>query len=173
MGLLSPPRGTVWWEGKDASKLKLYDLAAEIGYVFQQPEHQFVADTVLEELLYGPRFQLRLKPGEPLPQGVSLRAEELLKGIGLAGRAQDSPYLLSGGEKRLLSAAAAMMLPKKLYILDEPTAGADYKGAGALAALCRRAVAEGASIMIITHEPECFAGEDLSIWTMDQGRLQL
>lgn len=173
MGLLSPPRGTIWWEGKDAAKLKLYDLAADIGYVFQQPEHQFVAATVLEELLYGPRFQLRLKPGEPLPQHVTERAAELLQVIGLAGRADDSPYLLSGGEKRLLSAAAAMMVPKKLYILDEPTAGADYRGAGILAALCRRSVNEGASVIIITHEPECFAGENLSVWTLDRGRLQL
>lgn len=172
MGLLSPPRGTIWWEGKDAAKLKLYDLAADIGYVFQQPEHQFVAATVLEELLYGPRFQLRLKPGEPLPQHVTERAAELLQVIGLAGRADDSPYLLSGGEKRLLSAAAAMMVPKKLYILDEPTAGADYRGAGILAALCRRSVDEGASVIIITHEPECFAGENVSVWTLDRGRLQ-
>ncbi|GAA0134605.1 ABC transporter ATP-binding protein [Paenibacillus sp. YSY-4.3] len=173
MGLLSPPRGTIWWRGKDAAKLKLYDLAADIGYVFQQPEHQFVAATVTEELLYGARFQLGLKRGEALPQPVAERAQELLQAIGLAGRAEDSPYLLSGGEKRLLSAAAAMMQRRKLYILDEPTAGADYGGARALAALCRRAVEEGASVIIITHEPECFAGENLSIWTMDRGRLQL
>lgn len=173
MGLLTPPRGTIWWQGKDAAKLKLYDLAEDIGYVFQQPEHQFVAATVMEELLYGPRFQMRLKAGEALPKEISERAEELLHRIGLSGRGQVSPYLLSGGEKRLLSAAAAMMLPKKLYILDEPTAGADYSGIIALAALCRRAVAEGASVILITHEPECFAGEPLSIWRMHRGRLQL
>lgn len=173
MGLLTPPRGTIWWQGKDAAKLSLYDLAEDIGYVFQQPEHQFVAATVMEELLYGPRFQMGLKAGQALPKEISERAEELLRSIGLAGRGQVSPYLLSGGEKRLLSAAAAMMLPRKLYILDEPTAGADYGGTRALAALCRRAVGEGASVILITHEPECFAGEQLSIWTMNRGRLQL
>lgn len=173
MGLLSPPRGTIWWQGQDAAKLTLFELAGDIGYVFQQPEHQFVAATVREELLYGPRFQMRLKSGEVLPKEIAERAEELLQSIGLANRGEDSPYLLSGGEKRLLSAAAAMMMPRKLYILDEPTAGTDYGGARALAALCRRAVAGGASVIIITHEPECFAGEQLSIWTMERGRLQL
>ncbi|MNJ37611.1 putative HMP/thiamine import ATP-binding protein YkoD [compost metagenome] len=173
MGLLSPPHGTIWWRGKDAATMKLYDLAEDIGYVFQQPEHQFVAATVIEELLYGSRFMLRLAPGKPVPEHISRRAQEMLQCIGLSGREQDSPYLLSGGEKRLLSAAAAMMLPKKLYILDEPTAGADYKGADALAALCRRAVAEGAAVIIVTHEPECFIGEDLSVWTMKQGRLHM
>ncbi|MNJ28860.1 putative HMP/thiamine import ATP-binding protein YkoD [compost metagenome] len=173
MGLLLPPRGTIWWQGKDAAKLTLYRLAEDIGYVFQQPEHQFVAATVMEELLYGPRFQLSLSPGESVPEHISQRAQEMLQSIGLAGRDNDSPYLLSGGEKRLLSAAAAMMLPKKLYILDEPTAGADYGGARALAALCRRAVSEGAAVIIITHEPECFAGEAVSIWMMEQGRLRV
>ncbi|WP_019635200.1 ABC transporter ATP-binding protein [Paenibacillus fonticola] len=173
MGLLSPPHGTIWWRGKDAATMKLYDLAEDIGYVFQQPEHQFVAATVIEELLYGSRFTLRLAPGKPVPEHIDRRAQEMLQCIGLDGREQDSPYLLSGGEKRLLSAAAAMMLPKKLYILDEPTAGADYKGANALAALCRRAVADGAAVIIVTHEPECFIGEDLSVWTMKQGRLHM
>ncbi|WP_246021476.1 ABC transporter ATP-binding protein [Paenibacillus lentus] len=173
MGLLSPPRGTIWWQGQDVAKLTLYELAGDIGYVFQQPEHQFVAATVWEELIYGPRFQMRLRPGDALPQEIIERAEELLQSIGLSERGEVSPYLLSGGEKRLLSAAAAMMVPKKLYILDEPTAGADYRGTRALAALCRRAVREGASVIMITHEPECFAGEPLTIWMMDQGRLQL
>lgn len=173
MGLLSPPHGKIWWQGRDAAKLTLYELAGDIGYVFQQPEHQFVASTVREELLYGPRYQMRLKAGDALPKEIIERAEELLQSIGLSERGEDSPYLLSGGEKRLLSAAAAMMMLKKLYILDEPTAGVDYEGARALAALCRRAVGEGASVIMITHEPECFAGEQLSIWTMDQGRLRL
>jgi energy-coupling factor transport system ATP-binding protein len=80
--------------------------------------------------------------------------------------------MLSGGEKRLLSVAAAMIVPKKLYILDEPTAGTDLHGAAKLADLCGDAVASGAAIVMITHEPELFAGEKTAMWRMNQGSLE-
>ncbi|WP_458476087.1 ABC transporter ATP-binding protein [Paenibacillus sp. TH7-28] len=171
MGLLRPPKGAVFWRGKDAARLSLYKLAADIGYVFQQPEQQFVAATVWDELLYGPRCQLRLKKRDPLPEALNRRALELLETIGLQNKPGVSPYLLSGGEKRLLSIAASMISPKKLYILDEPTAGIDYNGVRMLIALCRQALAGGASLIVITHEPELFAGNPVGQWSMREGRL--
>ncbi|HEY4391047.1 MAG TPA: energy-coupling factor transporter ATPase, partial [Paenibacillus sp.] len=120
MGLLTPPKGKIWWQGQDIARLTLPVIAQDIGYVFQQPEHQFVANTVLDELLFGPRAAMRLKPRDQTPDPVLKRAEALLAIAGLQGREHISPYMLSGGEKRLLSVAAAMIVPKKLYILDEP-----------------------------------------------------
>ncbi|WP_178075842.1 ABC transporter ATP-binding protein [Paenibacillus oralis] len=171
MGLLCPPKGAVFWRGKDAARLSLYKLAADIGYVFQQPEQQFVAATVWDELLYGPRCQLRLRKREPLPEELRQSALKLLETIGLQDKPGVSPYLLSGGEKRLLSIAASMISPKKLYILDEPTAGIDYNGVRMLIALCRQALAGGASLIVITHEPELFAGNPARQWSMREGRL--
>ncbi|MGG6314611.1 ABC transporter ATP-binding protein [Paenibacillus macerans] len=172
MGLLEPPKGKVFWQGRDASRLSIYDLAGEIGYIFQQPEQQFVASTVLDELLYSPRAQLRLRPRDPVPEPLRLRAMRMLAAIGLDGKTGESPYLLSGGEKRLLSAAAGMICPKKLYILDEPTAGIDYNGVGMLTGLCREALDEGAALIMITHEPELFAGNPLRRWSIAEGRLR-
>ncbi|GBK64942.1 ABC transporter ATP-binding protein [Paenibacillus macerans] len=172
MGLLRPPKGAVFWQGKDAARLSLYKLAADIGYVFQQPEQQFVAATVWDELLYGPRCQLRLRKRDPLPEELRQRALELLETIGLRDKADVSPYLLSGGEKRLLSIAASMISPKKLYILDEPTAGIDYNGVRMLIALCRQALTGGASLIVITHEPGLFAGNPVHQWSMCEGRLE-
>lgn len=171
LGLLSPPPESIYWQGRDIAGLSLYELAAEIGYVFQQPEQQFVTSSVWEELLYGPRRELRLHPRAALPGQVMDRAEDMLRLLGLAAERNTSPYLLSGGKKRLLSAASVFMTGKKLVILDEPTAGTDYLGAGRLSALCRKAIHEGTSILMITHEPEFFDGEQTVRWHLEQGQL--
>ncbi|GIO37876.1 putative HMP/thiamine import ATP-binding protein YkoD [Paenibacillus antibioticophila] len=171
LGLLPLPAGSIFWQGRDIAGISLYKLAEEIGYVFQQPELQFVTANVMEELLYGPRCQLGLRAKDDLPEQVMQQAEEVLQLLGLQLEQDASPYLLSGGKKRLLSAASVFMTGKKLIILDEPTAGADYLGAGRLSALCRRAVQEGASILMITHEPEFFAGEYTIRWHLENGRL--
>ncbi|MCT2197268.1 energy-coupling factor ABC transporter ATP-binding protein, partial [Paenibacillus sp. p3-SID1389] len=172
MGLLRPPKGTVFWQGKDTARRTLYDLASEIGYVFQQPEQQFVASTVLDELLYSPRAELGLRPRDPVPEEWRQRAERMLEAIGLSGKTGDSPYWLSGGEKRLLSAASVMICPKRLYILDEPTAGIDYSGVRLLTALCREALDQGAALIMITHEPELFEGQRVKRWRIAEGQLQ-
>lgn len=171
MGLLRPPKGTVFWQGQDTARRTLYDLASEIGYVFQQPEQQFVASTVLDELLYSPRAELGLRPRDPVPEEVRQRAERMLEAIGLSGKMNESPYYLSGGEKRLLSAASVMICPKKLYILDEPTAGIDYIGVRLLTALCREALDQGAALIMITHEPELFEGQPIQRWRIAEGQL--
>ena len=172
MGLLPPPKGTVFWQGRDTARRTLYDLASGIGYVFQQPEQQFVASTVWDELLYGPRAELGLRPRDPVPEELRQRAERLLGAIGLGGKTGESPYWLSGGEKRLLSAASVMICPKRLYILDEPTAGIDYGGVRLLTALCREALGEGAALIMITHEPELFEGQPVKRWRMAEGQLR-
>ncbi|WP_051416838.1 ABC transporter ATP-binding protein [Paenibacillus sp. J14] len=171
MGLLRPPKGTVFWQGQDTARRTLYDLASEIGYVFQQPEQQFVASTVLDELLYSPRAELGLRPRDPVPEEVRQRAERMLEAIGLSGKMNESPYYLSGGEKRLLSAASVMICPKKLYILDEPTAGIDYIGVRLLTVLCREALDQGAALIMITHEPELFEGQPIQRWRIAEGQI--
>ncbi|MNO37256.1 putative HMP/thiamine import ATP-binding protein YkoD [compost metagenome] len=171
IGLLSAPKGTIWWQGKDISKWSPYKRAEEIGYVFQEPEQQFVCSTVWDELLYGPRMSTSFSSGDELSDHLHQRGQRMLEMIGLQGKEQTSPYLLSGGEKRLLNAASIFMTPKKLYILDEPTAGMDYTGADKLSAMCRQAVAEGASIIIITHEPERFRHEAVVRWNIENHRL--
>ncbi|WP_433946792.1 ABC transporter ATP-binding protein [Paenibacillus sp. SN-8-1] len=171
MNLLPMPRGTFYWEGKEAARMKTYELAEQIGYLFQEPEHQFVTSNVLDEMLYGPKLDLSLEPGASVPEELMQRAERLLEAAGLSGRQDASPYLLSGGEKRLLGAAAQFMSRKKLYILDEPTAGTDYAGAQLFINLCRTAYEEGAALLVITHEPDRFEDEVDTIFTLDQGEL--
>ncbi|WP_231503679.1 ATP-binding cassette domain-containing protein, partial [Paenibacillus sp. 1-18] len=80
MGLLPAPKGCMWWEGEDMAKLPIHQLATGIGYVFQQPEHQFAAATVWEECLYSVRVKLGLRSGEAIPVAYEERAQRLLAG---------------------------------------------------------------------------------------------
>lgn len=171
MGLLRPPKGKIFWQGRDTSGKARYDLAADIGYVFQQPEQQFVASSVLDELLYSYRKELRIPVSDDVPDHIYKKALSMLDAIRLTECKNMSPYMLSGGAKKLLSVASVLIMPKRLYILDEPTAGADYEGGRRLAELCGQAIASGASIIMITHEPEMFEREATSRWTLDGGRL--
>nr|WP_141695015.1 ATP-binding cassette domain-containing protein [Paenibacillus kribbensis] len=173
MGLLPAPMGCMWWEGQDMAKLPIHQLATGIGYVFQQPEHQFAAATVWEECLYSVRVKLGLRTGEPIPAAYEERAQRLLTAARLDHRLDASPYLLSGGEKRLLSVAAQFILPKKLYILDEPTAGTDYEGANILLRMCAEQSAEGAAFLIITHDMQVAQSFSSHVLRMEEGHLKM
>lgn len=172
MGLLPAPKGCMWWEGQDMAKLPIHQLAAGIGYVFQQPEHQFAAATVWDECLYSIRVKLGLRAGEPIPAAYEERAQRLLTAARLDHRLDSSPYLLSGGEKRLLSVAAQFILPKKLYILDEPTAGTDYEGANILLRMCAEQADQGAALLIITHDMQFAESFSSHILCMEKGQIK-
>lgn len=171
MGLLPAPKGCMRWEGQDMAKLPIHQLATGIGYVFQQPEHQFAAATVWEECLYSVRAKLGLRTGEPVPAAYVERAQRLLAAARLEHRLDASPFLLSGGEKRLLSVAAQFILPKKLYILDEPTAGTDYEGASILLRMCTEQSAEGAAFLVITHDMQVAESFASDVLCMEEGHL--
>ncbi|AJS61277.1 ABC transporter ATP-binding protein [Paenibacillus sp. IHBB 10380] len=170
MGLLRAPGQMVYWRGQDISNIPIYTLAEEIGYVFQQPEHQFVAHTVWEEITYGCVSMGRRRRGILTPEQRDT-AEQMLIGAGLLHRREDSPYLLSQGEKRLLSVVSQFMTPKRMYILDEPTSGIDYIAAQRILKLCRQQVLKGNALLMITHDPDLVQREATFSLKLHQGRL--
>jgi energy-coupling factor transport system ATP-binding protein len=170
MGLLRAPGQMVYWRGQDIANIPIYTLAEEIGYVFQQPEHQFVAHTVWEEITYGCVSMGRRKRRQLTPQQRDT-AEQMLLEAGLLHRREDSPYLLSQGEKRLLSVVSQFMIPKRMYILDEPTSGIDYIAAQRILKLCRQQVLKGNALLMITHDPDLVQREATFSLKLHQGRL--
>jgi energy-coupling factor transport system ATP-binding protein len=170
MGLLRAPGQMVYWRGQDIANIPIYTLAEEIGYVFQQPEHQFVAHTVWEEITYGCVSMGRRKRRQLTPQQRDT-AEQMLLEAGLLHRREDSPYLLSQGEKRLLSVVSQFMMPKRMYILDEPTSGIDYIAAQRILKLCRQQVLKGNALLMITHDPDLVQREATFSLKLHQGRL--
>ncbi len=164
-GVLTPPVGAVFINGADVATLSPQALARQVGFVFQNPEHQFVTDTVADEL----RFSLRRSD---LPRAeIERRVEAMLARFRLARYAGVNPFTLSHGEKRRLSVATMLMRDQEILILDEPTFGQDQHTAGELMALLRALHAEGRTIVIITHDMALAAEHACHVAVMGEGRV--
>ena len=124
---------------------KSRELADRIGFVFQNPEHQFVARTVAEELRVAPRVMHREVP--------EARIAELVESLRLGHLLNANPFTLSGGEKRRLSVATALVSAPEVLLLDEPTFGQDPHTFTELVWLLRRMADEGTTIASVTHDP--------------------
>src|SRR5690606_32985428 len=140
------PRGSVMIGDLDASRATPRRLASHVGFVFQNPEHQFIAHTVREELAHGLRLQ-RVDAAE-----VDARVDEMLDRFGLRYRADEHPFLLSGGEKRRLSVGTALITRPRVVALDEPTFGQDRARAAELLDLLQDLQRAGTTIVIVTHD---------------------
>jgi energy-coupling factor transport system ATP-binding protein len=147
-GLLEPLAGTVDWAGSSSSPVewRAPTLISRIGTVFQNPEHQFVTRSVRSELEHGPRLA-----GMPEDE-IAARVDELLARLGLADRADQQPFTLSGGQKRRLSVASALAAAPEVLIVDEPTFGQDAVTWGELAALFNELLADGVAVVAVTHD---------------------
>lgn len=124
-GLIKPTSGTIYYEGTDihSEGYSLKELRSKVGLVFQYPEHQLFEIDVFSDVCYGPK-NLGLSKEE-----VEERAKEALTLVGLDERYwEQSPFELSGGQKRRVAIAGVLAMNPKVLILDEPTAGLDPKG---------------------------------------------
>ena len=151
-GLLPPLAGTVEVETSDGTRGDPHEwsskqLLGRMSMVFQEPEYQFLASTVAEELAIGPRAA-GMSEAEIAPL-----VEEHMDVLGLTKLARANPMTLSGGEKRRLSVATALISAPELLILDEPTFGQDRGTWLGLVRLLRAALARGVTLVSITHDP--------------------
>ena len=145
-GLLRPQRGSVDIDGVSVQIRGSQEMAQRVAHVFQNPEAGFVADTVAEELSHTPRTLGRNE------EAVQRNLEESLERFGLRALARANPYTLSGGQKRRLSVAAALVSGPRALLLDEPTFGQDR---GSALALMREIVAlrdRGIAVVAATHD---------------------
>ncbi len=129
-------------------------MLSRIGYVFQEPEYQFIRGTVREELELGPR-RLAALTREPLNEAeLTERTDDLAAHLRLNHLLDANPFTLSGGEKRRLSVASALATAPKILILDEPTFGQDARTWAELVDLIRELLAGGTAVISITHDED-------------------
>jgi energy-coupling factor transport system ATP-binding protein len=134
--------------GRRPSRWRSTELLTRIGTVFQEPEHQFLATTLRDELAVGPRA-LRMPAAE-----VDAIVDELLERLDLASLAEAHPFTLSGGQKRRLSVATVLASSPAVIVLDEPTFGQDRRGWSELVALLQREIARGRTVVAVTHDAD-------------------
>jgi energy-coupling factor transporter ATP-binding protein EcfA2 len=159
IGLLKPKQGRVLLEGTDTRKLSVAQIAHTIGYVFQSPSHMLFAPTVREELAFGPH-------NLGIDQATTERSiDEAVDILNLNGLEDYPPLGLSFGQQKRVSIGAILAMRSKILVMDEPTAGQDYKNYMAFMKSILR-LPNFAAILFITHDVDlavCFANRVILI----------
>ncbi len=168
-GLMKATSGSIYFNGKDIydKDFKLKKLRSKVGLVFQYPEHQLFEVNVFADVCFGPK-NLGLPEKE-----IELRAYNALKQVGLGDEFfYQSPFDLSGGEKRRVAIAGVLAMKPEVLILDEPTAGLDPKGRddilNQIAALHKET---GITVILVSHSMEDVAEYVDRILVMNKGSI--
>ncbi|MBP3459910.1 MAG: energy-coupling factor transporter ATPase [Lachnospiraceae bacterium] len=170
-GLMKPTSGEVYFNGEDIADDD-YDkkkLRSQVGLVFQYPEHQLFEVDVFSDVCFGPK-NLGLSKKE-----VELRAYEALKMVGLEDTYfYQSPFDLSGGQKRRVAIAGVIAMKPQVLILDEPTAGLDPKGRDEILNLIRDLHEKmGITVILVSHSMDDVADYVERIIVMNHGEVFL
>ena len=168
-GLLKPTGGQVFFRGQDmfAKSTNLRSMRFHIGLVFQYPEYQLFEETVEQDIAYGP-MNMGLEHDE-----ITRRVEDALEAVGLPRDIRDeSPFELSGGQKRRVALAGVIAMQPEILILDEPTAGLDPAGREEMFDLIRDLHEKrGTTVILVTHSMEDAARVASRLVVMEHGRI--
>ncbi len=170
-GLLASEKGMVLVDGHDVSVKAERRKARElVGMVFQYPEYQLFAETVFEDVAFGPR-NLKLDESD-----VKTRTEEAMKLVGLELErfSSRSPFELSGGERRRAAIAGVLAMRPKYLVLDEPMAGLDPKGRESILALLESLRRDtNCTIIMISHSMDDIARHATNVLVLDHGAVSM
>ncbi|PKM90574.1 MAG: energy-coupling factor transporter ATPase [Firmicutes bacterium HGW-Firmicutes-12] len=149
-GLLKPTSGKISVDGIDitAKGIKLKEIRQKVGMVFQYPEHQLFEETVFEDIAFGPKNMGIVQ------EGITKRVKKAMAMVSLEYERykEQSPFVLSGGEKRRVAIAGVLAMEPKYLILDEPTAGLDPRGRDEILAQIERLHRnEGITVVLVSH----------------------
>lgn len=163
-----PTAGAVRVGGIDTADLaRRRELRGLVGYVAQLPERQLFAETVFDDVAFGPR-NLGLAPRE-----VEARVHEALRSVNLAptdALLTSSPFALSGGQQRSVALAGVLAMKQPILVLDEPMAGLDPAGRAHVRALLKQLRRQGTTLLMVTHSMEDVAELADQVIALDGGR---
>lgn len=168
-GLIKATSGTIYYNGENiyADGYNMKELRSQVGLVFQYPEHQLFEVDVLKDVCFGPKNQ-GLSEAE-----CKARALEALKLVGLKEKYyEQSPFELSGGQKRRVAIAGVLAMCPKVLVLDEPTAGLDPKGRDdILDQIAHLHKASDMTVILVSHSMEDIAKYVDRIIVMNHGQV--
>ena len=148
LGLRRPSRGRVQVMGHDAGRTPVSEMARQVGFVFQNPDHQLFADSVWKEATFAARNM------GTLDEAAQERTVRLLDRCGLGDRRDDHPYRLSYGQKRRLNLISVLSYAPRLVLLDEVLIGQDPANAAFLLGLLGEHAARGGAVVMVNHAPD-------------------
>ena len=171
-GLYLPTSGQVKVDdtiiNSQSKNKEIKPIRKKVGLVFQFPESQLFAETVLEDIAFGPQnFGVSKEEAEQ-------RALESLRLVGLSDELRDqNPFDLSGGQMRRVAIAGIIAMQPDILVLDEPTAGLDPQGRKELMSLFKQLHLSGITIVLVTHLMDDVADYATAVNVMEKGRLVL
>ena len=166
-GILRPSIGTIVIDGEPVNynKKDLMRIRQKVGIVFQNPDDQLFAPTVLEDVAFGP-MNMGLSKEE-----VEDRVKEALIRVGMDGFEKKPPHHLSGGQKKRVAIAGILAMKPKIMVLDEPTSGLDPKGASQILRLLYKLNKEGITIVISTHDVDLVPLYASKVYIISDGKI--
>ena len=167
IGLLRPDTGTVVIDGHDTRKTDVAALAKNIGYAFQNPDHQLFNSTVGEEV----GFSLKVKGISP--SEADRIVSETLEIVGLGEYRDRHPFSLSRGQRQKLAVATALVHQPRIMLLDEPTTGQDRRSLEGLLDMMVRLNRQGNTTVMVTHDMDIVAGYATRVIVMANGKIVL
>ncbi len=164
-GLLTPQKGSIRIQGRDIVGKKPEALAEQIGYVFQNPDHQIFSASLYDEIAFGLK---RLKlPSEEREQ----RIQEALLFTGLEEFKNHHPFSIGKGERQKLAVASILALRPSILVVDEPTTGQDWHGIKVMMDMMEALHSQGVTIIMITHDMDVVSAYADHVILLGEGKL--
>ena len=162
-GLLKPSSGQVLIDGAPTTQLRTSQLAAKVGFLFQNPDRQICCSTVREELLFGFRAQGRADAE------AQAKVDAMIERFGFDGDAE--PFLLNRGTRQLLALASIIVMEPPVVVLDEPTTGLDFHECAKVMDVIAELNAHGTTVIMVCHDMEVVADYAKRVIAMTAGQV--
>ena len=162
-GLLKPSSGQVLIDGAPTTQLRTSQLAAKVGFLFQNPDRQICCSTVREELLFGFRAQGRADAE------AEVKVDAMIERFGFDGDAE--PFLLNRGTRQLLALASIIVMEPPVVVLDEPTTGLDFRECAKVMDVIAGLNARGTTVVMVCHDMEVVADYAKRVIAMTAGQV--
>ena len=162
-GLVKPSSGQVLIDGVPTTQLRTSQLAAKVGFLFQNPDRQICCSTVREELLFGFRAQGRADAE------AQAKVDAMIERFGFDGDVE--PFLLNRGTRQLLALASIILMEPPVVVLDEPTTGLDFRECAKVMDVIAELNARGTTVIMVCHDMEVVADYAKRVIAMTAGQV--